>query len=119
VSEEELLAYYRTNAENLDPIEGIWLGNDTAQSRVGIMKNSSRPRRDFIAFILGTKNPAWQKGDKKLDLARGERPGVYRGKYYQDDYQGINLAFVLRAPPANRFVIQVSDDDPPVTFTRQ
>ena len=118
VSEEELHAYFKAQAATLDPIEGIWLVNDPAHSRVGIMQNNSKPRRDFIAFILDTKNLSWHPGDKKLDLARGERPGVYRGRFYLDDYQGVNLAFVLRVPPGNQIIIPTSEGRPPLILTR-
>ena len=118
-SEDELLTYYRTKGPTLDPIEGIWSGNDTAQSRVAIIKNNSKPRRDFFAFILSTKNPTWQRGDKKMDIRRGERPGVYRGNYYLDDYEETGLAFTLRDPPATRFIIPISDESDPVIFTRE
>ena len=119
LSEEELRTYFRTNGQTLDPIEGIWSGNDMVQSRIIIMKNSSKPGRDFIAFILNTKNPSWQRGDKKMDVSRGERQGVYRADYYLDDYQGKKVAFTLRGPPADRFVIQMSDDSFPIIFSRE
>jgi hypothetical protein len=118
-SQEEMLAYLRTNASKLDPIEGIWFGNDPVRSRVGIVKNNSKPGRDFVAFIINTRNPSWQKGDKKIDLVRGERAGVYRGEYYLDDYEGKRIAFSLRVPPGNRFVIQTAEDSTPIIFTRE
>ena len=117
--EDEVLAYLRTNGQNLDPIEGIWLGNDPAQSRITIVKNSSKPGRDFVAFILSTRNPTWQRGDRKMDLVHGERQGVYRGDYYFDDYHGKNVAFIFRGPPANRFVIQMPEGSAPIIFTRE
>ena len=117
--EDELLAYFRTNGQSLDPIEGIWRGNDSVLSRVAIVKNSSKPGRDFIASILNTGNPTWQRGDRKMDIVRGERPGVYRGNYYFDDYRGKAVAFTLLIPPANRFVIQPPGDSVAVIFTRE
>jgi hypothetical protein len=117
--EAELLAYFRTNRQTLDPIEGVWFGNDAVRSRVAIVKNSSKPGRDFIAFILNTRNPTWQRGDRKIDIVRGERSGVYRGDYYFDDYRGKKVAFTLQGPPANRFVIQKTDESAPVIFTRE
>lgn len=119
VSEAELRAYCQTNGPNLDPIEGIWSGNDPAKSRIGIMKNKAKPRRDFIAFILSTENPTWHRGDKKMDLVRGERPGGYRGNYYLDDYQPALLAFIFPGPTAARFVIRPSDDANPISFVRE
>jgi len=118
-SEAELRAYCRTNGQTLDPIEGIWSGSDPAQSRIGIMRNRSKPRRDFIAFILATRNPAWQRGDKKMDIVRGERPGVYRGNYYLNDYQQTSMAFTLPGTAAASFVVRVADDRDPVRFTRE
>lgn len=107
--ENELLAYFRDNAQNLDPIEGIWFGNDPVQSHVAIMKNSSKPGRDFVAFILSTRNPTWRKGDKKMDISRGERQGVYRGDYYLDDYEGKRVAITLRSSPDDRFTVRMPD----------
>jgi len=117
--DDELLAYFRTIGQTLDPIEGIWSGNDPVQSRVAIMKNSSKPGRDFIALIVSTRNPTWHRGDRKMNIFRGERPGVYRGDYYLDDYQGKKVAFTLRTPPANRFVIQMSEEGQPIVFAKE
>jgi hypothetical protein len=117
--DDELLAYFRTNGQALDPIEGIWTGNDPVQSRVAIVKNSSKPGRDFIAFILNTRNPTWRRGDRKMDIGRGERPGVYRGNYYLDDYQGKRVAFILPGKPANRFVLQLTEEKSPIVFIRE
>jgi hypothetical protein len=119
LSEDELRAYFRTNGQTLDPIEGIWFVNDAPQSRVAIMKNSSKPGRDFVAFILNTKNPSWRRGDKKMDIASGERQGVYRGDYYLDDYQGKRVAFTLRGTPASSFVLQMSEESYPIVFSRE
>jgi hypothetical protein len=83
------------------------------------MKNSSKPGRDFVAFILNTKNPSWRRGDKKMDIASGERPGVYRGDYYLDDYQGKRVAFTLGGTPASRFVLQMSEESYPIIFSRE
>lgn len=118
LTKEGLEAYFQTNRAALDPIEGLWSGSDTAQSRVVILKNNSKPGRDLVALIVGTKNPSWQTGDKKMDLARGERPGVYRGNYYQDDYQAKQVAFTLRGSATNRIVLQLSEDGEFTVFNR-
>jgi len=117
--EDELQAYLRTNRQTLDSIEGIWTGNDPMQSRIAIMKETSRPGRDFIAFILSTKNTAWHNGDKKMDVVRGERPGVYRADYYFDDYRAKKAAITLRGAPAGRFVVHMPDDSDPIIFSRE
>jgi hypothetical protein len=114
---EELAAYLQTNASTLDPIEGVWAGNDQAQSRVAVIKNNARPGREFVAFILSTRNPSWQKGDKKLDIVRGERQGIYRGSFYLDDYQEKKVAITLRELE-KKFVVLLPGGSPPVTFTK-
>jgi len=118
LSETELVNYFKTNAPKLDAIEGIWRANDQMQNRVAILKNNSKPGREFIAVILNTRNPSWKAGDKKGDLRRGERAGVYRGSYYRDDYQQKQVAVTLRLPAADRFTVIVGEDEP-VYFVRE
>jgi len=115
---EEVRGYLRTNATTLDPIEGIWHASDRVRSRVAIVKNNSKPGREFIAVILDTRNRSWQRGDKKADLRRGERPGVYRGSYYRDDYTEERVAVTMRLPATNRFTVTI-DEKEPVVFVRE
>ncbi|MCL4786650.1 MAG: hypothetical protein KJ070_07620 [Verrucomicrobia bacterium] len=119
VSDAELAAYYANNAGSLDPIEGIWQGSDPTRSRVAVVKDSSKPGREFVAFVLGKRNPTWQRGDKLLELARGEREGVYRGNYYLDDYQVKRVAITLRGPPVNRFGFTLPNDTTPIVFAKE
>lgn len=118
-SEDELRNYLRDNGATLDPIEGIWTATDAMQSRVGIIRNNAWAGRDFVAFILRTGNPTWQPGDKKLDLASGERPGVYRGNYYFDDYRRKGVALTLMGSRANAFILPMPDNNPPIIFTKE
>lgn len=115
---EGVQTYFQTNRTKLDPIEGLWLGGDSVQSRVVIMRNDSRRGRELVAWIIRTTNPTWHTGDKKMDLARGERPGVYRGAYYQDDYQAKQVAFTLRGAATNQIVLQLSEDGAFTVFHR-
>lgn len=119
LSEAEFRAYLQTPPEPLNPIEGIWLVNDAVGSRVGIIRNNVRPGRDFVAFILNTGNPTWHHGDKKVELASGERPGVYRGVYYFDDYRRKSIAFTLMGARTNVFILPMPDDNPPIIFTKE
>lgn len=119
LSEPEFRNYLQAPPAPLDPIEGIWTVNDMMGSRVGIIRNTVRPGRDFFAFILTSGNPTWQAGDKKLELARGERPGVYRGLYYFEDYTRKSVAFSLLGNRTNLFILPMPNDDPPVIFTKQ
>ena len=41
---------------------------------------------DFIGFILDTDQPAWRKGYKKIDIARGKQRGIYDFNFYLDDF---------------------------------
>lgn len=115
---EYLQVYFKTNAAALDPIEGIWHASDRVQSRVAIVKNHSKPGREFIAVILNTRNRGWRNGDKKADLRRGERPGVYRGTYYRDDYTEDRVAVTMRLSATNRFTVSRGEQEP-VVFVRE
>jgi hypothetical protein len=119
VSEDELRTYLQDQQSTLDPIEGIWLVNDALRSRVGIMRNKARAGREFVTFMLATTNPTWRPGDKKLDLTRGERPGVYRGVYCFDDYRRKSVAFSLLGSRTNVFILPMPDENPPVIFTKE
>jgi hypothetical protein len=119
LSEAGLLEYLKSHQPALDPIEGIWSGDDQAKSRIGIMRNISRPGRDFVGFILGTKNLSWQNGYKKLDIKQGERRAVYRFDYYLDDFQAKADAMTLGGPAARRFRVHLSHDAEVISFTRE
>lgn len=119
LAEPEFRNYLHAPTEPLDPIEGIWSVNDAVGTRVGIIRNNVRPGRDFVAFILNTGNPTWQPGDKKVELASGERPGVYRGVYYFDDYRRKSIAFTLMGARTNVFILPMPDDNPPIIFAKE
>ena len=119
LSEEAFRTYLNAPPEPLDPIEGIWSVNDAMRSRVGIIRNNVRAGRDFVGFILKNDNPTWQPGDRKLELASGERPGVYRGTYYFDDYRRKVVAFALMGPRTNIFILPMPNDDPPIIFSKE
>jgi len=81
------------------------------------MKNSTRPGRDFIAVILANRNPTWRKGDKKLDIVRGERPGIYRGSFYLDDYQEKRVAITMRGR-REQILVHIPGQTAPVSFNK-
>lgn len=93
--------------KNPDPIEGIWSDGFTEQ--LGIIRDRSRPGRDFVAFTLSSAQPAWRKGYKKMDIARGERPGTYNVKYYSDDFTVAETTIAL--DPAGSFTFNVRTAD--------
>lgn len=118
-SEAELQTYLTSEAGKLDVIEGIWRVNDAARSRVGIVRDNTRPGRDFFGFLLATGNPSWKLGAKKIELAGGERPGIYRGAYYFDDYRRKTVAFNLLGAQTNLFILQMPSDETPILFTKE
>jgi hypothetical protein len=109
MSEQGFVNYLKTNQQNLDPIEGVWDGDGQTQHRLGIMRDTSKAGRDFIGFILDTKNPVWREGYKKIDIQRGVQPGSYVFDYYRDNFSrrettvilGENLTFTLTIPTAD------------------
>lgn len=119
LTEANFKAYLAANAAALDPVEGIWQANDLMQTRVGIVRNASKPGRDFVAFILGTANASWQPGYKKLELASGERAGVYRGLFYYEDFRRRGIAITLRGQAPVIFIIPMEGDTPPVIFAKE
>jgi len=118
-SEADFRNYLTTQKEKLDPIEGFWQINDGVGSRVGIVRDNTRAGRDFFGFILATGNPSWKVGDKKIELASGERPGVYRGAYYFDDYRRKTVAFPLLGAQTNLFILQMPADETPILFKKE
>ena len=119
MTETELQTYLTAQQATLDPIEGIWQVNDASRSRVGIVRSNARRGRDFFGFILATDNPSWAPGDKKIEFASGERPGVYRGAYYFDDYRRKTVAVTLVGTQTNHFLLQMPNDEPPVVFMKE
>jgi hypothetical protein len=106
VPEQEFASYLQTNQRSLDPIEGVWNGSGLIPHRIGIMRDTSKPGRDFIGFIFNTENPTWRKGYKKIDIRRGTQPGTYLFDYYLDNFSkrettvilGQRMTFTLTIP---------------------
>jgi hypothetical protein len=80
-------AYLAANQGNLDPIEGVWNGRGAVPQYIGIMRDpAGKGGRDFVGFILGTQNPSWKKGYRKMDIQHGAQPNTYFIEYYLDDF---------------------------------
>jgi len=109
MSEQGFVNYLDTHRQNLEPIEGIWDGSGTVPHRIGIIRDTSKPGRDFVGFILDTKNPAWRQGYKKIDIKHGVQPGSYILDYYLDNFNqqettvilGQSLTFTLNMPTSD------------------
>ena len=86
ISTQGFANYLETHRQNLDPIEGVWDGTGTLPHRIGIIRDNSKPGRDFVGFILNTTDPTWHEGYKKIDIKRGVQPGSYVLDYYLEDF---------------------------------
>ena len=116
ISENDFLAYLRQHQQTLDPIEGIW--SDGSPDRIGIIKDTSKPGRDFIAFMLNVELPSWRKGCKKIDIARADRPGTYSLKYYRDDFGMAKTTVLLDHDRAFTFVVHANGETYEVAYTK-
>jgi hypothetical protein len=116
MSESNLVAYLQQHQKSLDPIEGIW--SDGSADRIGIIRNNSKPGRDFIAFMLNVELPSWQAGYRKIDIARVDRPGAYSLKYYQDDFAMVKTTFQLNQSRQFSFLIITDDKADEITLTK-
>ena len=119
ITEQEFANYLKANQRNRDSIEGVWDGREGAPLRIGIMRNASKPDRDFIGFILNTENPAWRKGYKKIDIKRGPQPGSYIFGYYFDDFSKRETTVILGRQMTFTLAIPTTDEKTPtITFSR-
>jgi hypothetical protein len=116
ISENDFLKYLQTHRQTLDPIEGIW--TDGSPDRIGIIKDTSKPGREFIGFKLDAALPSWQIGDKKMDIARDARPGGYRIKYYRDDFELAKTSVVLDRGVRFNFIIYKGDEAAEMDFIK-
>jgi hypothetical protein len=120
IPEQAFANYLRTKQRNLDPIEGIWDGNARIPHRIGIMRNTAKPGRDFIGFVLNTDNPTWCKGYKKIDIQRGLQPGTYIFAYYLDDFSKRETTVVLGGRMMFTLAIPTSEEETDlITYSKE
>jgi hypothetical protein len=108
IPENEFLGYLKQNERTLDPIEGIWSEVGQNQQQIGIMKNTSKPGRDFVAFILSTDCPSWHAGYKRVDLTHGKQRGTYNLTYYLDNFDRAGTTILLGNSPVFTLAIQTA-----------
>ena len=116
MSKDDFVAYLQQHAQTLDPIEGIW--SDGSPDCIGIIRNSSKPGRDFVAFMLSVRLPSWQPGYKKLDLAHTDRPGAYHLYYYRDDFERVKTSVLLDHNQRFSFIINTDDHAEEVLYVK-
>jgi hypothetical protein len=120
ISEHGFIDYLDTHRQNLDPIEGIWDGTGTVPHRIGIIRNTAMPGRDFVGFILDTANPAWRQGYKKIDIQRGVQPGSYVFEYYLEDFTRKEITVILGQSVKFTLNMPTSDEDADiVTYSKR
>ena len=116
LSKKDFVIYLQQHRQTLDPIEGIW--SDGSPNLIGIIRNSSKPGRNFIGFALNVELPSWQTGYKKMDVTLTDRPGAYSLKYYRDDFSMEKTSVLLDHERAFSFMIITDDKAEEVTFTK-
>jgi hypothetical protein len=120
ITSQAFVNYLSMHRQSLDPIEGVWDGTGTAPHRIGILRDHSRPGRDFVGFILNTADPAWREGYKKIDIKRGVQPGSYVMDYYLDDFSKREITVILGQNVAFTLNMPISDEDADiVTYTKR
>jgi hypothetical protein len=119
ITEQWFADYLNVNRQNLDPVEGVWEGDEIAPITIGIMRNTSRPGRDFIGFILHSDSPVWREGYKKIDIKRGPQPGSYIFDYYLDNFSRRETTVILGTNTTFSLMIPTSDEAPDfITYTK-
>ena len=111
ITEEQFAAYLKANQRSLDPIEGVWNTFGPVAHRIGIMRDTSKPGRDFVGFILGTENPSWRNGCKKIDIQRGLQPGTYLFVYYLDNFSKRETTVILNRRTTFTLAIPTTDSE--------
>jgi len=112
ISAAEFAAYLVKNQQHLDPIEGVWEGDEIAPITIGIMRDTSMPGRDFVGFVLNSENPVWHEGYKKIDIKRGPQPGSYIFDYYLDNFNKREATVILGQSGTFSLMIPTSDEKP-------
>ncbi len=120
ISRQGFANYLDTHGQSLDPIEGVWDGAGTVPHRIGIMRDNSKPGRDFVGFILNTANPTWHEGYKKIDIKRGVQPGSYVMDYYLEDFNEKEITVILGQNVVFTLNMPISDEEADVvTYTKR
>ena len=107
----EFERYLDGNRATLDPIEGIWSAHSIPPELIGIMRDHSRPGREFIGFVLESDDPLWGPGMKQMDIRRGSRPGSYLITYYLHDFEPRDVLVELQQRRSFTITVWKGDDN--------
>ena len=120
ISAQEFANYLKANRQNLDPIEGVWDVSEQGPLRIGIMRNTAKPGRDFVGFVINTTNPTWHEDYKKMDIRRGPRSGIFLFDYYLDNFGKRQTTVILDRRTA--FALAIPRDEVKtdvITFSKE
>lgn len=112
ISAQWFADYLNVNRRHLDPIEGIWEGHEVVPITIGIMRDTSKPGREFVGFVLKTENPAWPEGYKKIDIKRGPQPGSYIFDYYLNNFSKVETTVILGQNRTFSLMVPTSQEKP-------
>ncbi len=84
VDEAALRQKWASAATDRDPIEGIWITDDSTY-RMAIVRNET-PRRTFAAVILAADGVFWRPGMVKAEFQPSGEPGRYDLIYYMRNH---------------------------------
>ena len=62
--------------------EGLW---DSSAYTIGVVKDKTNPNREYVGFIVESKNPNWQKNQVKFEIFKTGK-AKYNMKYYMGDH---------------------------------
>ena len=118
VTKFQFQAYLDRNRQNLDPIEGVWYGDLPRAHSIAIMRNGSKPGREFVGFLLADHLASWPNGMKKMDISHGPEPGSYVLTYYLDDFTPRDVHIILGQKHTFDFNLPKDDKNFIITYTK-
>jgi len=118
LDQDRFEAYLDSHRGQLDPIEGIWYARLPMAHAIGILRDNSRPGRQFIGITLHHSSAVWQPGMKKIDIRRGLEPGSYILTYYLDDFASREIPIILGQQNSFRFNLPRGEQDFFITYTK-
>lgn len=63
--------------------EGIWI---LEPYTIGIIKDKSNPKREYVGFIINSNTAYWQNNQVKLEIFKSDTEDKYSANYYMRDH---------------------------------
>ena len=86
INEEELKEKFNSDLNNLDLIEGIWTSVENNLYRIGIFKENTDSKRDFVGIICETDHPLWEPRQVKIEFKKTAYKRAFSTTYYMGDH---------------------------------